>query len=76
MPGKQSQQIDAGFKAPKLIAVYARVSTARQEDENTIETQLFAVREFAQANRYTIVKEYFDDGWSGDSSVITRTSRT
>src|SRR5437870_5799137 len=69
MPGKQSQQIDPAFKAPKLIAVYARVSTARQEDENTIETQLFAIREFAQTNAYTIVKEYIDDGWSGDMLI-------
>ena len=50
----------------KLIAVYARVSTARQEDENTIETQLFAIREFARTKSYTIVQEYIDDGWSGD----------
>ena len=50
----------------RLIAVYARVSTARQEDENTIETQLFAVREFAAAKGYTVVQEYIDDGWSGD----------
>jgi len=50
----------------KMIAVYARVSTARQEDENTIETQLFAIREFARAKAYTVVQEYIDDGWSGD----------
>jgi site-specific DNA recombinase len=50
----------------KMIAVYARVSTARQEDENTIETQLFAIREFARAKTYTVVQEYIDDGWSGD----------
>lgn len=50
----------------RLIAIYARVSTARQEDENTIETQLFAIREFAAAKGYTIVQEYVDDGWSGD----------
>src|SRR5262249_48856500 len=66
MRDNQSQQVDNKFKALKVIAVYARVSTARQEDENTIETQLLAIREFAQANRYTIVKEYVDDGWSGD----------
>ncbi|MDO8557280.1 MAG: recombinase family protein [Candidatus Jorgensenbacteria bacterium] len=53
-------------KAISLIAVYARVSTARQEEEGTIETQLSAVREFAKKNEYTIVKEYIDDGWSGD----------
>ncbi|HUI28962.1 MAG TPA: recombinase family protein [Candidatus Acidoferrales bacterium] len=53
----------------KLIAVYARVSTARQEEEKTIETQLCAVREFAKSNGFTIVKEYIDEGWSGDILV-------
>jgi site-specific DNA recombinase len=52
--------------AVKLIAIYARVSTARQEDENTIETQLLAIRDFAHTNGYAIVREYIDDGWSGD----------
>jgi len=50
----------------KLIAVYARVSTSRQEEERTIETQLIALREFAEHNNLRIVKEYLDDGWSGD----------
>ncbi len=53
----------------KLIAVYGRVSTSNQENEGTIETQLSAVREFAQKNNYTITQEYLDDGWSGDSIV-------
>ena len=56
-------------KEIKLIAVYARVSTARQEEEKTIETQLSTVREFAKENGYTIVKEYIDEGWSGDILV-------
>lgn len=56
-------------KEKKLVAVYARVSTARQEEEKTIETQLSAVREHAKENGYTIVKEYIDDGWSGDILV-------
>ncbi len=54
-------------KITKLIAVYARVSTARQEEDGTIETQLSAVREFAAKNGYAIVREYIDNGWSGDS---------
>ena len=53
-------------KTIKLIAIYARVSTAKQEEEGTIETQLSAVREFAKKNSYTIVQEYIDEGWSGD----------
>src|SRR5215471_11345075 len=52
--------------AARLIATYARVSTARQEEEGTIENQLSALRDHAQISGYTIVKEYIDDGWSGD----------
>lgn len=50
----------------KLIAIYARVSTARQEEDGTIETQLSVLRDYAQQHGHTIVKEYIDDGWSGD----------
>jgi site-specific DNA recombinase len=50
----------------KIVAIYGRVSTARQEEEKTIETQLLAIREFAERNGYRIVQEYVDDGWSGD----------
>jgi site-specific DNA recombinase len=56
----------------KLIAIYARVSTARQEEDGTIGTQLGVLREFAQQNNYTVVKEYIDDGWSGD--ILARPS--
>jgi site-specific DNA recombinase len=51
---------------PRLIAVYARVSTARQEEDQTIKTQLASVRDLAQQRNYVIVTEYIDDGWSGD----------
>ncbi|MES2436989.1 MAG: recombinase family protein [Patescibacteria group bacterium] len=51
----------------KLIAVYGRVSTSNQENEGTIETQLSAVNQFAKNNGYTIVQQYIDNGWSGDS---------
>src|SRR3989338_6110778 len=56
-------------KPNKLIAIYGRVSTSNQENEGTIETQLSAVSEFAQKNSLAIVKEYTDEGWSGDSIV-------
>jgi site-specific DNA recombinase len=56
----------------KLIAIYARVSTARQEEDGTIETQLGVLREFSQQHNYTVVKEYIDDGWSGD--ILARPS--
>ena len=53
----------------KLVAVYARVSTAKQEEDGTIETQLAAVREYAKQHQLSIVKEYIDDGWSGDTLI-------
>lgn len=56
----------------KLIATYARVSTARQEEEQTIKTQILVLKEFAEKNGHTIVKEYADEGWSGD--ILARPS--
>ena len=53
----------------KNIAIYARVSSTRQENEGTIETQLSAIRSFAKDNDLTIVQEYLDNGWSGDIIV-------
>lgn len=60
------------IKKIKLLATYSRVSTSRQEEDGTIETQLLVLREYAKKNGYTIVKEYIDDGWSGD--VLARPS--
>ena len=51
----------------RLIATYARVSTARQEEEQTIQAQIMQLKEEAQKKNYAIVKEYSDDGWSGDT---------
>lgn len=48
-----------------LIAIYARVSSERQEKEETIQTQIMAIEEFAKAQGHTIVARYLDDGWSG-----------
>jgi len=48
-----------------LAALYARVSTMRQENEETIENQIMAIKDFAKEKGLTIVKQYLDDGWSG-----------
>lgn len=53
-------------KIIKLVAMYARVSTGRQEDEETIKNQIMVIEDLATKNGYTIVKRYVDDGWSGD----------
>lgn len=79
VPGVRSKLVSIEFmdrEAPvantKLIAIYARVSTARQEEDGTIETQLRALREFAAQSNCIIVREYIDDGWSGD--ILARPS--
>lgn len=47
------------------VAIYARVSTEKQEEQDTVDSQLAALREFAKSNNYTVVEEYIDEGWSG-----------
>jgi len=53
-------------KTIKLIAIYARVSTAKQEEEQTIDNQIHELEDFARKNGWVIAKRYVDDGWSGD----------
>lgn len=60
------KQTQTDTKTIRLVALYARVSTVRQEDEQTIRNQLDVLRERAKESGYTIVEEYTDDGWSGD----------
>lgn len=47
----------------KLAVLYARVSTERQSDEGTIESQLGELRENSSKDK--IIHEYIDEGWSG-----------
>ena len=55
------------METTKLIATYTRVSTSRQEEEQTIRTQDAVLKEEIQKKNYTLVREYADDGWSGDT---------
>jgi site-specific DNA recombinase len=47
-------------------AIYARVSTERQEKQETINSQLAALRSYADNNGHIIFKEYVDEGYSGE----------
>ncbi len=47
------------------VAIYARVSTERQQKEQTINSQIEQLEQYAKKKKYTIVKRYIDDGWSG-----------
>lgn len=51
----------------KLIAIYVRVSTLKQEEEQTIKNQIMVLKEYAKKHNYEIIEEYIDDGWSGDT---------
>jgi site-specific DNA recombinase len=50
-----------------LTAIYARVSSERQKEEKTIESQTFALKEFAQAQNYVVPESWVfeDEGYSG-----------
>jgi len=51
----------------KKAAIYARVSTEKQNKERTIESQLEDLRRFCKEKNLVLVKEYVDDGWSGET---------
>jgi site-specific DNA recombinase len=47
------------------VALYARVSTERQEERGTIASQLELLRAAAVAEDHDVVAEFVDDGYSG-----------
>lgn len=51
----------------KKVCLYARVSGEQQKKDETIESQIAELREICQKNKVKIVKEYIDDGWSGET---------
>ncbi|MCX5701684.1 MAG: recombinase family protein [Candidatus Omnitrophica bacterium] len=48
------------------IAIYARVSTEKQEKQETINSQLQVLRDHAKKNNYIVSQEYVDNGYSGE----------
>lgn len=59
------------IKEPRNVALYARVSTGRQENEQTIESQLDEVKKKIQADGNILLPQniFIDDGWSGEMIV-------
>jgi len=49
------------------VCLYARVSSDSQKENETIESQVAELKEICQKNKVKIVKEYIDDGWSGET---------
>lgn len=56
----------------KTAAIYARVSSEQQKEQNTIASQTAGLREYAQAHQYAVPPEWIfeDEGYSG--SVLAR----
>jgi len=48
------------------MAIYARVSSEKQEKQETIQSQIEALRDYAKKNNYVACGEYIDDGYSGE----------
>ncbi|MFA5127247.1 MAG: recombinase family protein [Patescibacteria group bacterium] len=49
----------------KKAVLYARVSSALQEKERTIESQIAELKKQIKENNDVLIKEYIDDGYSG-----------
>ncbi|MYA50077.1 MAG: recombinase family protein [Chloroflexi bacterium] len=50
---------------PTPAAVYARVSSDRQDVDLSVAAQLRALREYAERNGFVIVRQYVDEAESG-----------
>ena len=46
-------------------ALYARVSSERQDVDLSVSAQLRALRDYAKANGYSVAREYVDEAESG-----------
>ena len=50
------------------VALYARVSSDRQDGDLSVAAQLRALRDFAERNGYIVAREYIDEAESGRTS--------
>ncbi|MDO8688570.1 MAG: recombinase family protein, partial [Dehalococcoidia bacterium] len=55
-------------KEPKMAALYARVSSDRQDTDLSLSAQLRALREYATRNGHQVVREFVDEAESGRSA--------
>ena len=70
-PCRRHWTADKGGGAMKTAAIYARVSSDQQKEENTIASQTAALMEFAASEGYSVPAEWMfeDEGFSGASLV-------
>ncbi|OGY35678.1 MAG: hypothetical protein A3E36_00070 [Candidatus Andersenbacteria bacterium RIFCSPHIGHO2_12_FULL_45_11b] len=62
-----SPNIDTESKKSRVAALYARVSTARQEKEATVESQIEEIKDRISGDGHTLseTNTFVDDGWTG-----------
>ena len=53
----------------KRAAIYARVSSEKQDTDLSISAQLKAIREYAARNNYHVVREFVDEAESGKTAA-------
>ena len=51
------------------VALYARVSSEKQDTDLSISAQLRALREYAQKNKYQIAREFIDEAETGRTTA-------
>ena len=51
--------------SPTPAALYARVSSDRQDVDLSVAAQLRALRDYAERNGYMVAREYIDEAESG-----------
>ena len=61
-------------KNPITVGIYCRVSTGKQRDQRTIESQLLDLRDLAERRGYRVFDEYTDDGISGADALEARSA--
>ena len=53
------------LEPPTSVALYARVSSERQDVDLSVAGQLRALRDYAKSNGYSVAREYVDEAESG-----------
>ena len=59
----------------KRVALYARVSSDKQDVDLSLSAQLKALKEYAAKNGYSVVREFVDEAESGRTSARPASSR-
>lgn len=54
------------------VAIYARVSSDKQRDAHSVESQLHALRSYAKTSGWAVAGEYIDDGRSAKTGKLEK----